>query len=405
MPPIEPTEPLSVTRRPVTRRQILAGALAGLGIAAGPRPARAAPPAIRIGLSTTLTGPNSPPAVLELQGYRLAAAAIAEEGGLLGRKLRIVHDDDRGSTAKAAAIYRKLIADDHVDLLLGPYGATLTASVAPIVDDAKRVMPSLAADAQTFDGRFPYLVQATVQASRAMTPLVELAAARGCERLALLVRQTPSAQSLAAGVRADAARHGIAIVLDEEYAPGTTDFTAPVLRAGAKKPDIVVGATDLAGAEGIIRAARAHAVNAEMFAFGTGPVEPGFYLDLASAADDVFGTTPWFSSLKTAGNAAFVKAFAEEFKREPDYHAALAYASLMALGNAVKAAGSLDQTTIRDALLATPQDTVAGRFALDKTGLQIGYASYALQWQKGRQQLVWPQSQQTAPPVLPHPSW
>jgi branched-chain amino acid transport system substrate-binding protein len=176
-------------------------------------------------------------------------------------------------------------------------------------------------------------------------------------------------------------------------------------RAGAKKPAIVLGATDLAASEGMMRAARAQKIDAAMFAFGTGPVEPGFYIELGSAAEDVFGTTPWFASLKTPGNAAFVKAFAEEFKREPDYHAALAYAGLHVLAEAVQAVGSLDQTKIRDVLLASPRDTVAGRFALDATGRQVGYASYALQWQKGRQRLVWPPDQATAPPILPHPDW
>jgi len=116
-------------------------------------------------------------------------------------------------------------------------------------------------------------------------------------------------------------------------------------------------------------------------------------------------TTLYFPSLKTEGNAGFVRAFTDMFKRAPDYHAAVAYASLRVLAAAVAKVGSLDQAKMRDALLGMSVPTVAGDFKLDKTGIQIGYTSYALQWQNGRQELVWPQEQQTAPPELPHPAW
>ena len=119
----------------------------------------------------------------------------------------------------------------------------------------------------------------------------------------------------------------------------------------------------------------------------------------------MFGTTLYFPTLNTKGNQAFVKAFTAKFGRAPDYHAALAYASLKILADAVNKVGSLDQAKIRDALLNTSEGTVAGHFQVPKTGMQSGYSSYALQWQKGKQELVWPQSQETTAPILPHPAW
>lgn len=395
-----------------TRRDF--GRMAGLGAAAtvtgvalpaGSHVAWAAEKPLKLGLSITQTGPYSPPAVFELQGYELALEEINKAGGLLGRQLRLVSYDDQGNPATAVQLYRKLITDDRVDLLVSPYETDLTSAIAPIVNRARMVMPCLAANTEVFGGRFPYLLQAMTQTGRYMTPVIDLAAAKGYKTIALLVQDTQFPQELAKGVRAAAQQKNLKIVFDESYAPTTTDFSALVLKAGATKPDVIIGATYLADAEGIVRAAKAQNINARMFAFSIGPVEPEFQKSLGSAANGVFGTTLYFPTLKTHGNAEFVRAFTEKFKRAPDYHAAVAYASLKVLAGAVRKVGHLDQTKIRDEMLHNPAETVAGTFRLDKTGVQIGYGSFALQWQDGKQQLVWPADQQTAPPILPHAGW
>jgi len=236
-------------------------------------------------------------------------------------------------------------------------------------------------------------------------PVIDLAALRGYKTLALLVQNTQFPQKLAEGVEQEAAAKGIEIVFKEDYANTTTDFSALVLKAAQSHPDVIVGATYLADSEGIMHAAKAQNINAKMFAFSIGPVEPDFGKALGDAAQAVFGTTLYFPSLHTKGNPDFVKAFTDKFGRPPTYHAALAYASFKVLAGAVAKVGSLDQSKIRDALLQTSEDTVAGHYQVDKTGIQTGYGSYALQWQDGKQQLVWPEASATAGPIIPHPAW
>jgi branched-chain amino acid transport system substrate-binding protein len=393
------------TESRVGRRGVVVAALMLMTGAVGFASGAAAAEPIKIGLSITQTGPYSPPAVFELQGYELAIEETNKAGGLLGRQIELVKYDDQGNPSTAVQLYQKLITDDNVDLLLSPYETDLTSAVAPLVNRAKRVMPCLAANVDAFGGRFPYLIQAMTQTTRYMLPVIDLAAAKGYKTLALLVQNTQFPQQLAEGVEKAAAEKGIKIVFKESYANTTTDFSALVLKAAASHPDVILGATYLADAEGIMRAAKAQNIDAKMFAFSIGPVEPEFGKGLGDAAQAVFGTTLYFPTLHTAGNPAFVKAFTDKFGRAPDYHAAVAYASLKILADAVRKVGSLDQTRIRDTLLHTTEDTVVGHFQVDKTGIQIGYGSYALQWQGGKQQLVWPQASASAAPILPHPAW
>jgi len=195
------------------------------------------------------------------------------------------------------------------------------------------------------------------------------------------------------------------VVFKETFPPSTTDFSALVLKAGELKPDVIIGATYLADAQGIVRAAKAQNVQAKMFAFSIGPVEPEFYKGLGTAGEAIFGSTLYFKSLKTKGNAEFVKAFRDKFNLAPTYHAAVAYASMKVFAGVVNKVGTLDQDKIREEFLKVNTDTVVGHYQLDKTGLQLGYSSYALQWLNGQQELVFPEAQATAQPLLPHPAW
>jgi branched-chain amino acid transport system substrate-binding protein len=360
---------------------------------------------IRIGFSITETGANSAPALFDLQGYQLGADAINAQGGLLGRKVQLVYYDDQQSTATAVQLYQKLITSDKVDLLVGPYQSDLDKAIAPLVTRSKLAMPMMDANVEEFSGKYPYLIQSITQTPRYMIPVIDMAAQKGYKTLALLVQNTAFPTELANGIAAEAQAKGIAVVYEGTYPATTTDFSSLVLKAGAAKPDMIIGATFLADAEGIVRAAKAANVNAKLFAFSIGPVEPQFNTALGSAANDILGTTLWFKTLQTAGNADFVQAFYNKFGRNPDYHAAMAYGTMQALAAAVKNAGSLDQTKIRDAYLKLDIQTVAGHFTLNSDGLQLGYQSYVLQWQDGKQVLVWPTDSATGAAILPHPTW
>jgi len=360
---------------------------------------------ITVGLSITQTGPFSAPALFELHGYQLAADEINQHGGLLGKQINLIYYDDQANPSTGVQLYQKLITSDRVDLLLGPYETDLVAAVAPIVTRAKMVMPALGANIGNYQGQYPYLVQAIAQTAQYMAPVVDLAAAKGYKTIALLVQETQFPKEVAQGIRDGAAKKGLQIVFESSYPPGTTDFGPLVLKAAATRPDVIIGATYLVDAEGIVRAAKAQNVNAKIFAFTIGPVEPEFNTALGPAAQGMMGTTLWFPTLKTPGNAEFVKSYQAKFNQMPDYHAAVAYSALIALSKAVQQVGSLDQTKIRDAMLNLSFQSVCGPFKLNHTGLQIGYSSYVLQWQNGKQVLIWPKDAANATPIIPHAGW
>ena len=87
---------------------------------------------LRIGASISQTGPYAAPAQNQLRGYRLCVKHTNERGGVLGRKLELVVEDDQSQPATAARIYEKLITQDKVDAILGPYASPITEAVADV---------------------------------------------------------------------------------------------------------------------------------------------------------------------------------------------------------------------------------------------------------------------------------
>jgi branched-chain amino acid transport system substrate-binding protein len=109
--------------------------------------------------------------------------------------------------------------------------------------------------------------------------------------------------------------------------------------------------------------------------------------------------------MKTKGNAEFVQAYKQLFGRDPEYHSASNFAAMEVLEAAVKKAGSLDQDKIAAAIATLELDTVYGRFKLDERGVQLGYVSALLQWQRGKQVVVWPETAALGKAMLPTPPW
>ena len=119
----------------LTRRGVagLAAALfVGGALFAAPALAQSGEP-IKIGFSMALTGPLAPNGKQALLGADIWAEEINAKGGLLGRKVELIHYDDQSNPANVPGIYTKLLDIDKVDIVMGPYGTNLNAPALPVV--------------------------------------------------------------------------------------------------------------------------------------------------------------------------------------------------------------------------------------------------------------------------------
>ena len=99
-----------------------------------------AQPPIRVGASMAQTGSLAVPGHNMLRGYRLCVKHANDKGGVLGRRIELAVEDDQSMGSTAVAIYEKLITQDKVDAILGPYSSPLTEAVADVPERHRMAM-------------------------------------------------------------------------------------------------------------------------------------------------------------------------------------------------------------------------------------------------------------------------
>jgi len=360
---------------------------------------------IVIGASMSLSGSYAAGGKYSLESTQLWVDDVNQRGGLLGRQVRLVYYDDKSDANTGVQLYEKLITSDKVDLLIGPYSSAVTSAVSTVAEKHHMTMlgPE-AADVKIYQRGYKYNFQAQTQASRYMQGALALAKSKGYRKLAMLSEDTAFPKAVASEVVKLAPDSGLEVVFNETYPKGTSDFSALLTKVKQTGADVVFANSYLPDSQGIIRQSRELGVEAKMFAVAVGAAEPEFG-NLGSTGEYVFGATQWAATMPWPGNAGFAERYQKKFGRAPDYHSASNYAAGQVLEAALKETGAVDQEKLAAAIRKLKVDTVYGRFEVDSNSIQVGYTSALLQWQKGKQVLVWPEKLAQGQAVLPMPAW
>lgn len=360
---------------------------------------------IRMGATMSLTGNLATQGVAAANGYRLCEADVNRAGGLLGRPIEIIIEDDASDAALAAQLYERLISQDGVDAILGPYGSTHTEAVAPVTERHRMVHISpLAATSSIWEQGRQYLFMVLPPAELFLAGLVDMATGYGLERIAVLQEDALFPRAAGAGAAARARERGLDVVMHETYARGTDDFT-PLLRRiqAADAQVLAMAASSLGDFVTVVQAMKAADINVAMF--GTSGAVAEFQQALGDDADFAYGLSAWEPGVPNPGSDAFVQAYTARFNQAPSFHAAGAYGTCQLLVEAASTAGSLDADALREVLLSLRTETVFGPWAVDERGFQVAHRGLFVQWQGGRRVVVWPDDLAQGAPVFPTPTW
>jgi branched-chain amino acid transport system substrate-binding protein len=360
---------------------------------------------ILVGTSASLSGPYAASGKYSLEGFQLWVDDVNARGGMLGRPVKLIYYDDRSDPNTGVQLYEKLITADKVDLIVGPYSSAVTSATSTVAEKHKMVMigPE-AADTKIYSRGYKYNFQGQTQAGKYMLGALALAKANGYKTLAMLSEDTAFPKAVASEVEKVVGQYGVKVVFNETYPKGSSDFSALLTKVKQLAPDLVFANSYLPDSQGIIRQCRELGINARLFAVAVGAAEPEFG-NLGPTAEYVFGATQWGPNMPWKGNAEFTKRYQAKFGRAPDYHSASNYGTMEVMEAAVKQVGSLDQDQLAAAIAKMELDTVYGRFKVDSRGVQVGYTSALLQWQHGKQVIVWPENVADARAILPTPMW
>jgi branched-chain amino acid transport system substrate-binding protein len=361
---------------------------------------------IRIGATTALTGESSIQGGYSREGYLLCQKHVNERGGVLGRQIELVIYDDESNGTTAAGLYEKLIMEDKVDAVLGPYGSAITEAVADVNEKHRKLMiaPTAATTSIWEKGR-RYLIMVAAPAEGLAEGLLDLAARQGLETVAMIQQGALFTNTIIKGARALAQAKGLELILLETYR-SSPHFSDLLNKVRAAKPDVLVaGSIRFEDILAITRTMKEFDLNIRMVAAVPYGQVDDYYTQLGKDAELVYAGSFWEPGLPYPGNQEFVAAYRKAFNRAPSNQSAAHYAGCQLLVDAIRRTGGLDSEKLREALLTLKTRTVFGDFAVDERGYQIAHKFVTSQWQDGKKVVVWPDAVATGKARLPTPTW
>jgi branched-chain amino acid transport system substrate-binding protein len=401
-----------------TRRVFVAAAAIAatglLGIAAG---AQQGAEILRLGAPLAATGADAREGALAKQGYDIWADTVNARGGIKAGgktyRVQIVYYDDESKPQTSAELTDRLITQDHVAFLLGPYGSPATFADAGISEKYKVPMvDSNGAAAKIFEQGYKYVFGISSPAADYAAAMLEAAVSMSPRpsTVAVITADDLFSLEVANGAKDWADRNGLRVVYFQKYPVGTNDLSAALTAIKAAGADVFIESGHLQESLLAMRQAQSLQVNAKFFGFTVGPTTPDFVKALGPAAEYVFASSQWTPDVKYTGPLfgsarQYTEAFQKRYGFEPDYHAANGSAGGLALQLAIQNAGSLDREKVREALAALDVVTFYGRLKFNDKDYNTYKPMVTIQIQHGKVVTVWPDNVAAAKAIYPTPAW
>ncbi|RKZ35412.1 MAG: amino acid ABC transporter substrate-binding protein [Gammaproteobacteria bacterium] len=409
------------------KRTLLSSALglAALGLATATHAQTGASgDTIILGAAVSLTGKYTTAGNHTKKGYDLAVDRINEMGGVtVGGKsynLKVVYYDDESTPARGAQLAERLIQQDGVQYMLGPYSSGLTKAIAPVTEKFKVPMvEGNGASRSLFNKGYKYLFAVLSTSEQYLQEAINLAAetaksqgrSPGSVKVAVAVENDPFSLDIRAGILDDAKRHGMKVVVDDKLPRELSDMSATLTKVKALKPDVLVVSGHSKGAALITRQAAQMKVNVPMIAITH--CESAKVTNTAKFGNNAEGflcATQWAETMSYSDNwfgsaGDYAKTFEATYGYVPPYQAAESTASVLVFADAFSRAGSLDRQAVRDALAATELQTFYGNVKFDATGKNIAKPMVLRQIQDGKYKVVAPTKWATDKLVHPKPKY
>jgi branched-chain amino acid transport system substrate-binding protein len=345
---------------------------------------------IILGSSISLTGKYATNGLHTQRGYDYAVKVINEAGGVKvggkSYKLAVKYYDDESTPARGAQLAERLIQQDGVEYMLGPYSSGMTKAIAPVSE--KFGVPMVEAEGASrslFTQGYKYLFAVLSTSEQYLASAVHMAAEERKKnfkspsevRVALAFEGDPFSMDVRAGVIDNINEYGMQIIIDDQLPADLSDMSTTLTKVKALKPDILIISGHSKGAATAARQIDEMKVNVPMIAMthceaakvqekfpnaATGFLCPTQWVETLSKSDEMFGSAmDW--------NEGFKKEY-PSYTSVP-YQSAQASAAVYVWKEGFEAANSFDKDAVRDALSAVEMTTFYGDIKFSEAGNNI----------------------------------
>ncbi len=378
--------------------------------------APAAEKVIRIGAAVSETGKFAREGKDTRQGYLLWQDWVNNEyGGIkVGNeryKVELIMYDDEGNPDTAARLTEKLITEDKVQFLLGPYSSGLTKAASAIAEKYNIIMvEGNGASESLFERGFKNLFAVLTPAGNYTQSALKLLSEKGAKTAVLAFEDTPFPRSVGKGAEKWAKEYGMEVLAVESYPRDVSDVSAIMSKFKDLNPDVFVGGGHFNDAVLFVRAAKEMDFNPKAMVITVGPSNPKFVQEMGADANYIIGPTQWERTMKWKGPyfgtaEEYAQRYEKKWGEPPTYQAAESTATALVLQIAIEQAGSLDTDKVREALRNMDITIFYGPIKFDETGKNTAKPMGAIQIQDGKINVIAPPEAAVADLIYPMPPW
>ncbi len=322
---------------------------------------------ILIGGVAPVTGPAATYGKSTKQGYDMALEEWNAKGGVLGRPVKMIFEDDKADPTEAANAFSKLINENHVVAIVGSVTSSCSLAGAPIAQRNKvpMITPTSTNPKVTEQGDYIFRAcfidpfQGTVAAKFVYNNLK-------ARKVGVIYDIGQDYNTgLAEFFKKEFENLGGQIVAYEGYPDGTTDFNTQLTKILDNKPDVIYSPNYYNDDGLIAKQARSLGFKGPIVG-GDGWDSPDLVKIGGDAVNNCYFTNHFSKDSKSPIVQDFVKKYKEKYGEAPDALAALGYDAMNIMLTAIKNAGSTDGEAIKNALMNIDYQGVTGHIKFDK---------------------------------------
>ncbi|GLH72631.1 branched-chain amino acid ABC transporter substrate-binding protein [Geothrix limicola] len=359
----------------------------------------------KVGVINSMSGPEAPIGENITNGIKLAEEDLKKKGV----HLQLVWEDDTGKPQISMSAMEKLATRDNVVGVVGPYTSACSNAVAKLAEKyhVPLLIPAAAKEEITMQG-LRHVFRMNAPADRYASSLIDAALSLGKPRsIAFIYENTDFGTSTSKTAKDYVAKKGLQVVAEVAYPKGSADYRSSLAQIKSKNPDLVFMVSYVADAILLMRQSKEVGLQPQAFlGAGAGFTTVEFARERA-ISENVISCTQWTNDVNWPGAKDFGDRYKAKFGKEPTYHAACAYASMMIMAETAKNAGG-DRAKTRDALKAGKWNGVMGevQFA-DYAGFtnQNNHTMLVQQIIGGEYETILPSQFATKKAIYPFPKW
>ena len=273
---------------------------------------------IKVGVLLPLTGSQAKFGEIEKRSFEMAAEEINAKGGVNGKKIELLFEDDTGKPDVGRSGVEKLISREKVPVITGGYSSSVTAAAAPVAQQFKVpfVICTGSADDITEKG-YDYVFRINPPASEYPNAVKSFlqGVAKDVKTVALLYENSAFGQSSSKSFEEDAKELGLKIVVKEGYQAGAIDFKPILTKVKAANPDMIYMVSYVMDASLLMRQSKELRINPKMFVGGgAGFTLPEFAKSAGDASDGVYSATLWVDTLAVPRRQGVFRQLSEEVR-------------------------------------------------------------------------------------------